>query len=204
MHLTINKTEKLLELPDSAPFSLVMQDVSQSAIEQGSAIRRVSLNGKDITGLDWSPYISLTVAEIEDVAIEIGDISQLARETLDSLDEFISDLTRELMRLSDLFRTGEEQKALEILVQALDGIQVVSFTTQRVIKNLHIDFEASLESDKTVNKRLNVLDGILTEMFPVQEAQDWVRLADLIEYELVVHLEDRRKLLDEVRREFDG
>ncbi len=205
MRVTINDREKLLDLPEATPFAAVMQAVNKDALTPGSAIRRIKLNGEDITGIDWSPYLGLTASEISLVAVETGDLAALARETLDSLDDFIGDLTSELERLAYLFRVGEDLKALDIFAQALDGIYIVSFTTQRVLKNLSVEPTVDYANDEaSMQERINRLDEVLKAMFTAQQQQDWIKLADLVEYELNPHLENRRALLAQVRKAYDA
>jgi hypothetical protein len=72
---------------------------------------------------------------------------------------------------------------------------VVNHTTAMIQHNLEIDDSRISGNGNSVAKQLGNLEPILTDMFTAQQDQDWILLADLIEYELIPHFNDRQKIL---------
>lgn len=198
MKLLINGAEQSLDLPGTSTFQDVMQVVNHAAVGPGKSVTRVSLNGQDITGTDWQAYSPLTLEQIEQIEIETGSLTELARETLVSLEEFMSDLLRELNRVAEMFRSGEDVCAAELYSQSLDGIQVINYAASKVLENLGIDTSGITHNGKSISEIFSELDNIISDMMHSQEQNDWILLADLIEYELIPHIADRQMALSKV------
>jgi hypothetical protein len=182
-------------LPPSMPFPEVMKAVGTRAKQPGAGITRVRLNGEDITGQSWNTYLHLTAGELRGLEVETGDLSRLARETLGSLQDFIAGLLRELERTVEKFRLGDNVAAGESFTRALDGIQLVSHTTSLVEKHLEIDTRTLELDGRPVADQLKRIEPILEDMFTAQKNNDWVLLADLIEYELAPYFQDRLRIV---------
>ncbi|MBC8466157.1 hypothetical protein H8D57_03935 [bacterium] len=193
--LTIDGQVRDHHLPDTAFFSQVMDSVNRTTAKQGMVIGKIRLNGLDITGADWSEYMPLTARDIIDLEIETIKASTLAVETIQSLDEFISDLNGELTRTAELFRLGSLLKANNIYTQILDGIQIIVFTTRKILSNLELETDKILTNNLTIKKHLASFDDVLTQMLDSQQNSDWIFLSDQIEYELIPCLKDRQLIL---------
>ena len=184
-----------IDIGKKIPFRDVMQTVHDMIEIPDVSITRVCLNGEDITGKDWEGFAQLTSDSINDLQVETGNVKNLARNTLVSLCEFIDKLVDELKRTTELLRLGSVQQSGESLARALDGIQLANHTTALVGRNLQIETEFSPGNGNSIEKNLNNLQPIIEDMFSAQNSQDWVLLADLIEYELLPHFDDRLRIL---------
>lgn len=191
----VNGQPKELHLGDEVSFDEIIETISEEAAEPGSSITNVKLNGEDITGKDWERFAHLTAGDIRNLEIETGDMEQLALETLNSLFEFTGNLVNELKRVTELFRLGNAVQGGDVFSRAIDGIQLVNHASAMIERNLGIDPSGSQGNGNTLTQQLNNLQPILEDMFSAQKDQDWVLLADLLEYELIPHFEEREKLL---------
>ena len=185
-----------LYLDSSISFPLVMQAINNSMDNPGIAITRVKLNGEDITGKDWERFSDLRLEQIEQLEVETGDISQLTRETLESLREFINDLLKELKRTAGLFRLGDYMQGGEVFSQTLDGVQLVNHTTALIERNLRIDTRLENDNGTSFSNHFINLEPILEDMYNAQRNNDWILLADLLEYEFIPYFEDRLKIIN--------
>jgi len=191
----VNGQAKELHLGDEVSFDKIIETINEETTEQGTSITNVKLNGEDITGMDWERFAHLTAGDIRNLEVETGDIKQLALETLNSLFEFTNNLVNELKRVTELFRLGNSVQGGDIFSRAIDGIQLVNHASAMVERNLGIETDGSKGNGNTLTQQLNNLQPILEDMFSAQQNQDWVLLADLLEYELIPHFEEREKLL---------
>ena len=185
-----------LNLDGSVPFPVLMQAIKTSMDKPEMAITCVKLNGEDITGKDWERFSDLRLEHIRNLEVETGDLEQLARETLGSLGEFITDLLRELKRTAGLFRLGDYAQGGEVFSQTLDGVQLVNHTTAMVERNLGIETRLESNTGNSFSNHFINLEPILEDMFNAQRNNDWILLADLLEYEFIPYFEDRLKIIN--------
>jgi hypothetical protein len=195
LEVKIDGRGESLSLGEGARFEDVMRAIGRSVGTPGTGITRVRLRGEDITGQSWESYLHLAPSDLTGLEVETGDVTALARQTLGSLSDFISNLIRELDRAAGLFRQGQEMAAGEAFSRALDGIQLVSHTTAMIERNLGIDTAAVQFNGRPAGEQLRRLEPILEDMFAAQRTGDWVLLSDLIEYELVPYFRDRTEIV---------
>ena len=185
---------QLKELPfnGAAHFDQVMDAVKEAVPNKDNSILKVNLNGEDITGKNWEGFSDLAVGEISALEIETGDVKKIAVETMDTLSEYISKLSEQLKIAAEIFRLGDENKAMIAYSSALDGVQLVNHTLALIERNLGMDSD----NNKTSMGSFTSLEPIVTDMLSAQQQNDLVLLADLIEYELIPHFEERQQLLE--------
>lgn len=193
--VTVNGQPRLVPVDPGAPFLAVMDQVRRQVLPSGDALTRVVLNGTDITGQRWDNYLHLTAADLTALEVESGNINRLARDTLTSLDEFLAATITELERVVKDYRSGRDAEAAGAWARVLDGLQVISHTTALVERHLGVDTRAGDFGTQPVTKQLARLEPILEDMFAAQKSGDNVLLADLMEYELIPYLHDRRHIM---------
>ncbi len=195
MRIQVNGQLCDVEIPDDSGFLDIIKTVTNSIEKPGQGITQVRLNGEDITGEDWDDYAMMKFDEIREIDIETSSLSALARDMCVSLADFMDNLLRELKKTSDQFRLGNEQSGSEIYALSIDGIQIVTHTTVMIQRNLNIPDDISLLDGTTFREHLSQLQTLISDMFSAQENQDWILLADLIEYELIPYFETRRSIV---------
>jgi len=95
---------------------------------------------------------------------------------------------------SDL-RVGRIKDAMENYLQFIDGIEWFS----TMLNNADRAFAAAMAESSIEPERQNLLERLTTQTEAVQSAQeseDWVGLADILEYEFPELLQDGKKLFE--------
>ncbi len=193
--VTIDGQPRDMNLPNDTRFEEVMHSLNRLTQSPGIAITRVRLNGEDITGKSWDDFRQLSAAEISRLEVETGELSRLTTETLVSLDDFICSLIDELNHTAEQFRLGDEIEGNETYSRVIDGIQLVAHTTAMIQHSLGIDTGKPTLDGRSIAELLGNLEPIIQDMLSAQQDRDWILLADLIEYELIPHFEERLKIL---------
>lgn len=194
MNLIIDGQPREVTIAADAKFPEVMRAVGQIQEAPGIGITRVKLNGRDITGADWSHYAGVGATTMDELEVETGNVSALAGELLDSLEDFTGRLISELGRTAESFRLGDDQRAAELYSRTLEGIQLLSHTTVMVARNLKLNTAQLQFGGRPTNEHLQKLPPLIDDMFAAQQKEDWVLLADLIEYELIPQFEDHQRI----------
>jgi len=87
------------------------------------------------------------------------------------------------------YRTGDEERAGKSFVELLAGLDQFVRVTSIIAVALQIDFADTYYHEGSLKKRIDDLNAILMLILASQEKRDWVLLADILEYDLLSHLE---------------
>lgn len=98
-------------------------------------------------------------------------------------------------QVSRLFRQAEDAEALELFQDLLD----VTRDFMSMLGVLRNEFSLASSSDFSVNAEQ--LSSLLSEMTEVLENEDWILLADLLEYEFLPVCENWKKVIQSVRED---
>jgi len=118
--------------------------------------------------------------------------------------EMAQDITRELYKVvtlmgkagrqvADLFRQADDDQALELYGDLLDVnrdfLSMVGVLRNEYTSDTSEEFESSLSD----------LSSLFTEMIEIQENEDWILLADLLEYEYLPVVEKTKSMVARLR-----
>ncbi|MBM3328377.1 MAG: hypothetical protein FJY67_02755 [Calditrichaeota bacterium] len=179
----------------AATFGDIMKALADVRRDPGIGITRVRLNGTDITGRDWRDFVGLPADRIESLEIGTGDVANIARDMLTSLEDFSGRLITELGQTAELLRSGNEERAATLYARAIDGMTLLRHTAEMTFR--HLKPVGPVNGNGSHHHLFDRLPGLLDELIAVQEGADWVLLADLIEYELIPLFEDHQRLFHE-------
>lgn len=98
-------------------------------------------------------------------------------------------------QISRLFRQAEDAEALELLQDLLD----VTRDFMSMLSVLRSEF--SLSSNKDFSNNSEQFSALLSEMTEVLESEDWILLADLLEYEFLPVCENWKKVIQVLRED---
>lgn len=106
------------------------------------------------------------------------------------VNEIMSDGSRQVARL---FREGENEEALELFQDLLD----VTRDFISMVGVLRSEF--TLGEAGAFSANVEQISGLLGEMSEVLESEDWILLADLLEYELIPASENWKQIIQSLR-----
>lgn len=198
MEILLNgKPLELEGLDSDSRMSELITIVEESLKGSGATIVDIVADGCDLCPDDTEKLEELKIlefAKIELVCATAQEMIKLAVEDGSDILEHLLELTTDVS--ADL-RVGKIKDAMEKYIQFLDGIEWFS----TMLKNADKAFasamaESSLESDR---------QGIITRLAEqtsgvqaAQEAEDWVGLADVLEYEFPEILEDGKHFFERI------
>jgi len=137
--------------------------------------------------------------------IETGEISSVEIVSMPVQDMAVN-ITRELYKVvrlmneggrqvADLFRQADDSEALEVYQDLLDVIR--DFLSMiGVLRN-----EFTLSKNQQFNDAVAEISNLFSEMGDVMENEDWILLADILEYEFVPATEKWKKVIAKIRED---
>lgn len=200
--VTLNGKVLEVEFDGMSSFSDIIESVAKAHLGDDEMILEIAINGEPLNGSSISSVGAKPISEIKAVSlITKSDAGEHVAELLSRIGEYLNQLAPGLQEVSNMLRTGGVEKANAMLVDALDGL--TSFLELLDISKKIMEEGAS---DKIVNadgESLNSVEirftKILKDIMDGQEAEDWVTVADLLEYELSPVIEEWRDFIPQMK-----
>ena len=187
-----------VSLPDAGQETVAdVVGLVSSTLDPKKRIMRVFVDEKEVTGAREQHLRSL--ASLTSISLETGLASDLANETLVSIEEFQQALIEELSRAIEMFRMDTFEKANEVFARCLDGLRILLNTTLSVASLLQVGAPDVVTGESTLEENTRQISRILDEMISAQTNRDSILVADLIEYELHPLLEDWTGVVESLR-----
>ncbi|MCK9240857.1 hypothetical protein [Desulfocurvus sp.] len=137
----------------------------------------------------------ISTAEIESVEIVTMAVPEMAVNITRELYKVVRLMGHGCRSVADLFRRGDDAEALELYQDLLD----VTRDFLGMIGVLRDEF--SLKDRQVLNDSLEEITALFSEMIEVSENEDWVLLADLIEYEFLASVEKWKQVIADLRED---
>lgn len=159
---------------------------------QDSYIRRIWLDGEEVSS-NAPDILKTSIESVGTLELELACVKDLLVNNIENAKEYLEKLIPGFQKAADLFRLGNEQEANKYYLQILDGIDWFSQVAQIIV-----DSRGDKTEEKGFKDRQKTLTGLMSQMLEANKNQDWVLLADLLEYEIIPFYEDWQKVLSQI------
>ena len=190
MRISINGAETEESSFQGETLKEVLDEIVKS--HSGTYIRRVWLDGQEVSSSAPDTLMS-AVSSVELLELELADLKDLMANNLSNAKEYLEKLIPGFQKAADLFRMGNEQEAHKFYLQILDGIDWISQVVQTVVNSRNKELVG-----QDLKDRQERLTGLMTQMLEANQNQDWVLLADLLEYEMIPFYENWQEALSKM------
>ena len=158
-----------------------------------SYIRRVWMDGQEASS-NTQDTLKTSTASVELLELELALLQDLVVNNLTNAREYLEKLIPGFQKAADLFRMGNEQEANQYYLQILDGVDWFSQVILTIVNAQENIFEA-----QSLEERQKKLTDLMGQMLEANKNQDWVLLADLLEYEMIPFYKVWQEVLSEVK-----
>ncbi len=157
-----------------------------------SYVRRIWLEGQEVSSGAMDTLMT-SITSIELLELELAHLGDLLANNLANAKEYLEKLIPGFQKAADLFRMGNEQEAHKFYLQILDGIDWFSQVVLNIVKSRGNQVEG-----QSLGDRQEKLTGLMAQMLEANQNQDWVLMADLLEYEMIPYYEDWQETLSHI------
>jgi len=159
-------------------------DIMTRHMPEDHLARRVMVNGERYA--EEVPHDAAQVPRTDIDRLEVQTISrrEIASEFMTHGPAILGTIIEAAPKVAELFRVADESEANEHYLTFLQTLQEFLMMINLTTKALGIDPGREFVQGRTLAQEGEELNRIVNEMLSVQEEQDWVLLADLIEYDL--------------------
>ncbi|MCL1827435.1 MAG: hypothetical protein FWG20_05270 [Candidatus Cloacimonetes bacterium] len=184
MKILVNREERQVETSAVNKLSDILAQVN-ATLPQGHLVTNINLNGKNLNK-NWTETGDKTyILEADSLAFEVSEAAVVAVEILKETKEFLIDLLVVFDGIAKDFRVKDDTEANAKFVRGIDSLQDFLKALGDATALLGKPLETIIVDDVLFSQYINELVTILDSVIRTQNQKDWVRLADVIEYEMM-------------------
>ena len=172
----------------------ILVKVMSDLIKPGQVITTVKLNGEVYSEKKPHDAVRISLSDIKTLEIDTMGTDEIAWRFLDSGVEQVDMIIQGAQKISELFRIADEGEANKQHAEFVNALRLFLQMVAEVKEILHLDLTSTFKG-RTVEDRVEKLSEMMDQMLHVQEEEDWIMLADLLEYELIPLLEEWKSIL---------
>ena len=192
MKLTINGVEQKESEFKGETLEAILDTMVKNT--PGSYIRRIWLDQQEFPSDDRETLQKKSV-DINSLEVELADLKDLVATNLSNALDYLEKLIPGFDQAADLFRTGNEQEANKYYIQILDGMDWFSEVVNVVMSS---EGEGQ-EPENSLQVRQAKLTDLMSQMLEANKNQDWVLLADILEYEMTPFYKEWQTILSKLK-----
>ena len=173
--------------------------ILDSMVQQtpGSYIRRIWLDDQEFPS-DDREALQKKPSDIDSLEVELANLKDLVATNLANALDYLKKLIPGFEQAADLFRAGNEQESNKYYLQILDGIDWFSQVVSVIMSPDEGETELPDTDDESLELRQKKLTDLMSQMLVANQNQDWVLLADILEYEMLPFYKDWEKILSKL------
>ena len=192
MKLTINGVEQKESEFKGETLEAILDTMVKNT--PGSYIRRIWLDQQEFPSDDRETLQKKPV-DINSLEVELADLKDLVATNLSNALDYLEKLIPGFDQAADLFRTGNEQEANKYYIQILDGMDWFSEVVNVVMSSAG----EGQEPENSLRIRQAKLTDLMSQMLEANKNQDWVLLADILEYEMTPFYKEWQTILSRLK-----
>jgi hypothetical protein len=171
----------------------IIEKIMADTAMQDRVVTDVLVNNEAFSEIYPHQAEDMEAAYIDRVEIISVHTTEMAQSITRELYKVVSLMATAGRQVADLFRQADDAQALELYADLLevnrDFMNMVGVLRNEFAARAPMDFDASLGD----------LSALFTEMIEIQENEDWILLADLLEYEYLPLVEKTKAIVAQLR-----
>ena len=196
MQVTLNEQNLPVDLSHLRTLEEALLELNEKFIPDGQQLFQVEVNGQFFTERYPRESRYVTLGEVARLDLKTVSDVDLARSILTDAAYQAETLTQALEKSAALFRLAAEDEANHYFAQVLEALRWLVQTGEGACQVLDVklsQIKSPLFGD--VSDFLKRFQSLLDEMLQVSEEEDYILLADLMEYELLPMVQEWQKIL---------
>ena len=170
---------------ESPPEGKTVEDILNHFIskEQGSLAQRIQVDGEELP-LNAPETLSRVIADIGTLEIDYIRLDEMVNRNRTNAEEYLEKLIPGIEKAAELFRLGNEQEANQYFLNIIDGMTWFSQVVVAISQAVGIDSRTEIFGGDSIETRLKTLTDFSKQLLEANKNNDWVLVADLLEYEI--------------------
>lgn len=193
--IVIDGRESELIVNNFSNLEELLVKVVQGGYTRDRVITDVFINDKSFSEVYPHQAEDIPSSDIQRVEIVSMPVNEMAQNITRELYKVVNLMGEGGRQVADLFRRADDSEALELYQDLID----VSRDFLGMIGVLRDEF--SLRDHEVLNAAMEEISGLFSEMLEILENEDWILMADMLEYEFLPAVEKWKKVVAKLRED---
>ncbi len=181
-------------------------DSVKSFIPEGMVIKSIVINGTqyDDLMLNANKSKAFKLGDTEEIKITTMSQLELLNGSLSAAITFLNEFKAGIVKTTDEIRWGNSAGGFKNFSEYLKGLTTFIQIMEKISEFLKIDYDSLVYDGKSVQSYFNDLEKILSSVLSTQVEQDYVLLADVVEFELKPNIDIWENILKDIKTKING
>jgi hypothetical protein len=164
--------------------------IDRTEAADGRMVTAARFDGVDEPTFREPALADRSLAGIGRVEVESRPASVVVAESLQQAGQALTALHASTLELADLFRGHQPTAANQYLIELATALRVFVGVVAAASEALNVDMQTLRVGDRQVKDILDALGTSLEAMLPAQTGEDWLTVADILQFDVAATLED--------------
>lgn len=178
----------------------VLEAVVNRHLPSDRTVTEILINGQTYSESRPRDAANIGYGDIDRLDILTIETADLAKLMLNTGPGNLESLRLAATKVSEMFRVDDPEEANSQFFIFLEALQDFFLFLSQVLEAMAMPLSELEAEGLSATAKLNELSELLSDIRDRQDEQDWVLLADLLEYELAPLLDDWATILVETRK----
>ena len=175
-------------------------------IPEGRVIKSIFINGTryDDLMLNADKSKAFKLGNADEIKITTMSQLELLNGSIEAVIAFLSEFKAGIIKTTDEIRWGNSVGGFKNFSEYLKGLTTFIQIMEKISEFLKIDYDSLVYGGKSVQSYFNDLEKILSSVLSTQVEQDYVLLADVVEFELKPNIDIWENILKDMKTKING
>lgn len=196
--ISVDGRETGMEIKQFQNLEEILLKIMDGGELEGRVVTDVFVNNESFSEIYPHQAEDIEADEITSVEVKSVPVADMAMDITVELGKVVALMEHGSRRVAELFRQADDAEALEVYQDLMDVtrdfLNMVGVLRGESLKPSSASFDAAAEEIST----------LFTEMMEVLENEDWILLADLLEYEFIPAMARWKGVIAELQDGFRG
>jgi hypothetical protein len=171
----------------------MLANLESLQLGRDDVIASVHFDGDEVTNFRDDEALGVDLATVGEIRIVAKSRSELTQNTIEEAEKYLQNLQAAAIQVAEAFRCQQLTQANAGLQQLLSGIKMFVALLRGL--DLYVSGIASA-ANESIDEILDPMAATLQEQIKAQGHQDWMLVADILEYELAAQLTAFEEILN--------
>ena len=173
----------------------------KSLVAPGKVIKSIFINGKNYDDIMLSEQKSRAFKLGGEDEVRLATMSQneLLNGSIGAAMVFLKEFQNGIVKATDEIRWGNGAGGFRNFSEYLKGLTTFVQIMEKISEFLNINYDSVIFNGKSVQSYFNDLERILASVLSTQVEQDYVLLADIVEFELKPNIAVWSGILEDIK-----
>ena len=163
----------------------LLTELESQQLGQNDVIASVHFDGDEVVQFRESQALTTSLSSIDEVRVVALSREEIVRESITQAESYLRSLEAASIEVAELFRCHKVAQANAGLQELLGGIKMYV----GLLRGIDLSLSGiAASSHDLIDQQLHPLAATLEEQIKAQAKQDWMLVADILEYELAGQL----------------